>query len=108
MHYTRCGNEMEIDFYFNKNCFGYFPELSYSDEAGGVRTTNGFKYKDAVSCAWLQDNKILMLVQIIDNYFGNTALTFSFRDKYVVIQATKTAEDFLHGYEGVATGIKAD
>lgn len=104
MVYTRNGNKMEIDFLVNENQFSYFPELSYSNEYGGKRTTDGFKYKDAVSLAWLQDNKILLLVQIIDNYFGNTSLIIAFRDDKIVVKASKNAEDFLYGYEGIAIG----
>lgn len=102
--YTRCGNKLELEFYVNENRFGLFPELSYSKEVGGVRTTDGHKYKDAVSLAWLQDNKILILIQIIDDYFGNASMVFAFKDEHLVIQSSKTAEDFLYGYDGIAIG----
>ena len=93
---------MELPFYVNRNRFGIFPEESYSAERGGVRTNNGHKYKDAVSFAWLQDNKAMIFVQIIDDYFGNTSLTFSFKDDKAVVTATKNAEDFLWDYVGEA------
>ena len=104
MIYTRDGNEMELPFRVNGNEFGYFPELGYSNEVGGRRTTDGFKYKDAVSFTWLQDNKFLINIQIIDNYLGNASMVFSFRDDKITVQSSKTAEDFLYGYDGYTQG----
>ena len=100
--YVKDGNKMELPFYVNQNCFGYFPELGYSKEYGHVRTTDGHRYKDAVSFAWLQDNKIMLLAQIIDDYFGNASLTFAFKDDVATVLFCNTAEDFLWGYDGQA------
>ena len=100
LRYTKGGRELVLPFYVNRNRFGKFPELGYSREFGGVRTTDGSRYDDAVSLAWLQDNKLLILTQIIDEYFGNLSLIFSFKDDVAVVSATKTAEDFLWDYQG--------
>ena len=100
LRYTKGGRELVLPFYVNRNRFGKFPELGYSREFGGVRTTDGSRYDDAVSLAWLQDNKLLILTQIIDDYFGNLSLIFSFKDDVAVVSATKTAEDFLWDYQG--------
>ena len=102
--YTKGGNKMELPFRVNGNEFGYFPELGYSNEVGAQRTTDGFMYKDAVSLTWLQDNKILIHIQIIDNYLGNASIVLSFKDDVITVQMCKTAEDFLYGYEGTAQG----
>ncbi|MBQ7225685.1 MAG: serine hydrolase [Clostridia bacterium] len=100
LSYERGGRKMELPFYINKNRFGSFPELGYAKERGRVRTTDGHMYKDAVSAAWLQDNKLMLFVQIIDEYFGNASLTFAFKDDEATVLFHKIAEDFLWGYEG--------
>ena len=100
--YTRGGREMTLPFFVNKNRFGLFPELGYSKERGGVRTTDGHMYKDAVSMAWLCDNKAMIYVQIVDDYLGNASLSFCFNGENATVQFCKTAEDFLWGYDGQA------
>ncbi len=102
LSYIKDGNRLRLDFYVNKNRFGLFPELGYSKDVGNVATTNGHKYKDAVSMAWLQDNKIMIFAQIIDEYLGNASLIFGFNGDKATILARKTAEAFLFGYEGLA------
>ena len=102
LKYTANGRAMEIPFQVNKNVFGLFPELGYSRERGAVRTTDGHMYKDAVSFAWCQENKIMLLVQIIDEYFGNASLTFAFNGDEATAMFARTAEDFLWDYDGQA------
>ena len=104
--YTNENGELELPFSMNKNYFGKFPELGYSQEYGGLRTTDGSKYDCATSLAWLQDNKILIYTQIIDRYFGNASLTFAFNGDNATLSFDKTAEDFLWNYKGVATAKK--
>ncbi len=90
----------EIPFGVNHNVFGQFPQLGYSDGFGGLRTTNGFRYRDAVSLAWLDENKLILFVQIIDRYFGLMSAVFAFRDSYATVQFRKVGEDFLAEYDG--------
>jgi len=98
--YERGGRKMELPFFINKNRFGNFPELGYAKERGRVRTKDGHTYRDAVSATWAQDNKLLIFVQIIDEYFGNASLTFAFKDDEATVLFYKVAEDFLWGYDG--------
>ena len=100
--YTRGERTMELPFLVNANKLGNFPELGYSRERGRVRTTDGFTYKDAVSLAWDSENKIMVFVQIIDEYFGNTTMSFAFNEDEATVQFCKTAEDFLWEYSGQA------
>jgi hypothetical protein len=95
-----------LPFCFNKNYFGKFPELGYSQDVGGIRSTDGSKYDAAISGAWLQDNKFIIDVQIIDRYFGNMSMIFAFRDGECAFKMTKTAEDFLDTYQGIGTAKK--
>ena len=93
--------EKEIPFGINKNVFGKFPQLGYSNERGGARTTDGFMYNDAVSLCFKDDNKIILLVQIIDKYFGNLHARFAFNGDTCVAEFIKNAEDFLNEYQGL-------
>ncbi len=102
LYYTNSNGKMALPFYVNKNRFGDFPELGYSQDVGAMRTNDGSKYKDAISLAWLQDNKILIFIQIIDRYFGNASMFFSFNGDNATVTSRKTAEDFLWNYEGEA------
>ncbi|MBO5212781.1 MAG: serine hydrolase [Clostridia bacterium] len=106
LRYINANGEMCLPFFVNKNRFGLFPELGYSQDVGGQRTTDGSRYKDAVSFAWLQDNKIRIFVQIIDRYLGNASLTFAFNGDDATVCFYKTAEDFLWNYNGQATAHK--
>jgi len=64
--YENRQGEKEIKFGIGKNVFGKFPELGYSNEIGGVRTTNGFMYNCAASLIFSEEKKIKLKVQIID------------------------------------------
>lgn len=101
--YTNQQGEKEIPFGINKNVFGKFPQLGYSNERGGVRTTDGFMYDDAASLCFKDDNKIILLVQIIDKYFGNMHARFGFNGKDCSAEFSKNAEDFLNEYQGFLT-----
>lgn len=102
--YENANGKMELPFYINKNYFSKFPELGYSQEVGGVRTHDGSKYDCAVSGAWLNPNKLMIFVQIIDRYLGNLPLTLGFNDEFITVMAYKNAEDFLWNYNGHAYG----
>ena len=104
--YTNGQGDKVIPFGVNHNVFGQFPQLGYSREFGGMKTTDGFTYRDAASCAWLEDKKLLLYVQIIDEYFGNMSAIFSFKDNYASALFTRAAENFLTEYEGVLTAKK--
>ena len=100
--YKKACGTLEIPFYVNQNRFGTFPELGYSAQYGGVRTQNGHTYKDAVSAAWIQPDKLMLYIQIIDDYFGNARITFSFKEDICLVSSVRHAEDFLWDYQGIA------
>lgn len=95
----------EIKFGINKNCFGKFPQYGYSGEYGRTKTTNGELYSDAVSSAWLEEKKLIIYVQIVDEYLGNLSMIFGFKEKELYGVFSKTAEDFLEEYEGELVGF---
>ena len=98
--YVKGGVEKQLPFKVNANAFSKFPEDGYSHLKGGIPSTDGYRYDCAVSAAWLQENKLQLCVQIIDLYFGNLSLVFSFRDGYAVVSSEKHAEYFLMDYNG--------
>ena len=102
--YENANGKMELPFYINKNRFVKFPELGYSQDVGGVRTHDGSKYDSAVSAAWLNPNKLMIFVQIIDRYLGNVPITLGFSDEFITVTAYKNAENFLWNYNGHAYG----
>ena len=106
--YENANGKMELPFYINKNYFGKFPELGYSQDVGGVRTHDGSKYDCAVSGAWLNPNRLMLFVQIIDRYLGNFPMTLGFNDEYISVIAYKNAEDFLWNYNGHAYGKREE
>ena len=104
LRYKNAQGDKVIPFGVNKNVFGYFPELGYSNERGSLLTTDGFTYRDAVSLAWLEEKKLLMYVQVIDRYLGTLVMQFGFRDNEIYLIMSKCAENFLEEYNGRAIG----
>ncbi len=100
-NYVNKQGEKTIHFGINKNVFGKFPQLGYSNEYGVLNTTDGFMYNDAASLCFSDDNKLTLIVQIIDRYFGNFSAIFAFNDDYATANFVKTAEDFLKEYNGL-------
>ena len=101
LRYTNAQGEKQLPFGLCRNELCKFPQYGYSNEAGGVRTTDGFLYDAAVSAAWREERKLSLRVQIIDRYFGNLRAIFAFRDNDVVVNMISTAEDFLGEYHGM-------
>ena len=100
LRYTNKSGAKVLPFSMCENAFTTFPEEGYSDGEGGVRT-QGFFYRCASSAAWREEKKLQLRVRIIDRYFGNLCMTFSFKNAdLAVVTATKTAEDFLDEYAG--------
>lgn len=98
--YTNEQGDKVIPFGINKNVFGKFPQLGYSNNVGGERTTDGFMYNDAVSLRFTGDNKLQMKVQIVDRYFGNFLATFAFVGNDAAVRFVTSAENFLGEYKG--------
>jgi len=106
--YINAQGEKTIYFGMGKNEFAKFPQLGYSNERGGERTTDGFMYDCAASAAWVDPNRLLMRVQIIDRYFGNMFAHFAFKGNAVAISMVSHAEDFLKEYAGTIVAEQED
>lgn len=105
MEYTNAQGEKKLAFGIDKNTFGLFPEEGYSDLVGNTFTP-GHYYESATSAKFADDNKLLILVQAIDKYFGRLCMQFGFTDDFsrISVIMVKAAEDFFNTYEGWAAG----
>lgn len=97
--------EMKLDIGFGHNEFQLFPEEGYSDEVGGL-CCEGNKYKCAVSGEWCEEAKMRIRVQIVDKYFANLGMFFSFKGDEVFVITEKRAEDFMREYSTNFIGRK--
>ena len=104
--YTNEQGEKHLRFGLGKNVFSKFPQLGYSNEHGGLATTDGFMYDCAVSAAWREQNKLYLKVQIIDKYLGNMFARFAFKNDIATVTMVKAAEAFLEEYNGIMTATK--
>jgi len=92
-----------LPFGFGHNAFSKFPQEGYSDLVTTVYEP-GHYYDCAVSADWPEEQKLRILVQIIDKYFGNMSMEFGFKGDEVGVYMQKTAEAFLDEYQGYACG----
>lgn len=99
--YSNAQGEKALHFGLQKNVFGKFPQLGYSDDRGNVHELTDFRYDCAASAGWLDGRTLQLRVQIIDRYFGSMTAAFGFRDENTVaVRMVKAAEDFLGEYQG--------
>lgn len=101
-NYINAQGNKTIKFGFQENVFQQFPQTGYSKDLGGM-PCDGHTYRCGASAAWVQENKIKLLVHIIDEYIGTVDITVGFNDGKAVIQMVGDAEDFLKEYNGYAT-----
>lgn len=108
MYYKNAQGEKTLEFGFGKNIFGKFPQEGYSDEIVPLFAPGHF-YDCAASGEWQKENKLHISVQIIDKYFGRLHIFIDFKDETkFTITMSKTAENFLQEYTGVAVGYIVD
>lgn len=105
--YVNPQGDNELPFKMLENAFVKFPQLGYSDEYGGVKTTNGFKHDVACSAGWLDASRMIIRVQITDHYPGNMSFIFNFKGDDVVMCVEKTAENVFGEFPGEFLGHKA-
>jgi hypothetical protein len=103
--YENATGEKSFVFGLGHNEFGLFPEEGYSARVGGLIAA-GHKYAAACSADFPEEQKLRIRVQIIDEYFGNLAMVFGFRDEDTVsVRMQKVAENFLNEYVGTMNAV---
>lgn len=104
LKYTNAQGDKILHFGINANVFGLFPQEGYADEVGTVFAPEHY-YKCAVSAAWTHKDKLSLLVQVIDKYFGRMYMRAGFTaDGKLAVSMFKVAEDFMQEYQGYAKG----
>ncbi len=99
-NYTNSQGEKSLTFGLSKNVFTKFPQYCYSNLHAGAKSDDNFCYDCATSAIWVEKNKLLLKVQIIDKYLGNALWEFTFKDNKATIIMLKNAEAFLDEYQG--------
>jgi len=105
LRWVNAQGKKELSFGLCKNVFGDFPQEGYSDRVGSVRGDR--LYHCAASGAWLSAQTFCLKVQILDIHFGNLVIFLGFEGEGIGVQMTKSAEDFLNEYQGIAGGVTA-
>jgi CubicO group peptidase (beta-lactamase class C family) len=80
-----------------------FPETHYSGMVFG--TAAGYGYESRANAAWVGDDCLLAKVYVTDDYLGSFEMNATFKGNELTVIMTKIAEDFLHDYQGTATGV---
>ncbi|MBO5369436.1 MAG: beta-lactamase family protein [Clostridia bacterium] len=102
--YTNAQGDKKLEFGMGKNIYGVFPEEGYSDTVAAT-FAEGHYYKCASSASWTHPDKLEMLVQVIDKYFGRLHMRVAFvGEDRVAVSMFKIAEDFMNEYEGYVQG----
>lgn len=101
-NYKNRQGEKSIKFGFLKNLPQLFPEANYSKEIGGI-DCEGHRYKCLSSAAWVDEDTLSILVQIIDDYIGILDITIGFNGETAVVDMKKNGENFLNEYNGYLT-----
>ncbi|MBO5928570.1 MAG: serine hydrolase [Clostridia bacterium] len=104
LEYNNAQGDKALPFGFGKNVFGKFPQEGYSDEIGGIPAPGNY-YDCAVSCGWVEEQKLHLDVQIIDKYLARLSIEISFKDETTVcVRMRRFAEAFLNEYQGYGEG----
>jgi len=105
--YTNAQGEKKLPFGMGKNVYGLFPELHYSRLHGGLKE-EGHQYRCAASAAFREEGKLVLKVQITDDYLGNLFILFSFKEDQALVLMRKHAEAFLEEYEGMLLARRSE
>lgn len=105
LYYTNAQGDKVLKFGLGKNVFDIFPQCGYSREVAN-KYAEGNYYKCASSAAWRERDKLCILVQVIDDYFGKAYFSIKFISKdTAAILVSSAAEDFFKEYKGYADTI---
>lgn len=104
--YTNAQGDNELEFGLGACLPGLFPQKNYF--GGQIGQIPGKRYECLSSAAWVEPNKLDLLVYVTDDYLGTLKMTMAFKDNEVSIHMVKVAEWFLNEYEGFAGGSLAE
>ncbi|HCS75218.1 MAG TPA: hypothetical protein DIW17_15250 [Clostridiales bacterium] len=94
--------EKRIEFGMEDYKMGRFPETHYYGDTIGIPKEE--MYKCMAVAKWTQENKLVIRLYVIDDYYGNMTVTLAYKGEELGVYMTKTAEWFLNEYQGFAGG----
>lgn len=92
----------EIEFGIGFNKFGKFPQEKRIGLTASVYEDGS--YSCAASGEWCEENKLHILVRIIDTYLGTLSIVLGFKDNGVTLTMKKFSQRILDDYEVTASG----
>ncbi|MBQ4052002.1 MAG: serine hydrolase [Oscillospiraceae bacterium] len=92
----------ELPFGIGKVVRSVFPQEGYYGERIG--TAGDHLYGCLASGAWTDDDKFVLKVDLIDDYFGNLCIHLGYKGDELGVYMQKHAEFFLDEYQGFAGG----
>jgi len=92
----------EIPFGYQEHFESQFPETHYSGDT--IRKPMGRGYRCFSCGGWVEEHKLNIKTNIIDDYMANMLTTVSFKGNEVTLFMRKNAEWFLLEYQGCAGG----
>lgn len=93
----------ELKFGIGKTVRGVFPQKGYCGKTVGSEADH--LYDCLASGAWTDDNKLVLKIDLIDDYFGNLCIHLGYKGDEIGVSMQKHAEFFLDEYNGFAGGI---
>ncbi len=100
--YTNAQGENMLRFGLGTFVADRFPQKGYFGDQIGV--PSGRRYECFSSAAWVEDDKLNLVVYITDDYLATLRVTMTFKDGRISVGMVKAAEWFLDEYEGFAWG----
>lgn len=102
MVYTNKEGLNTIQFGIGYNEFGHFPgKKRMSITASEYEKGN---YACGASAIWCEEEKLHILVRIIDTYLGTLSITLGYKDDKISVAMNKWAQRILDDYNGYAVG----
>lgn len=92
----------KIEFGIGFNKFGKFPEDKRIGLTASVYEEGS--YVCGASAKWCEENKLHILVRVLDTYLGTLSIVLGFKDNGVTLTMRKFAQRILDDYEGTVSG----
>ena len=100
--YSTPRGEKKIRFGLFDYLISEFPETHYHSRKMHVPLGRG--YRSMSAAAFCEEHKLTLRTYVIDDFFGNMTVTFSFKGEYCTVYMAKKAEGFLAEYQGEMVG----
>ncbi|MEA4889562.1 MAG: serine hydrolase [Clostridiaceae bacterium] len=102
--YTNKTGDKQIVYGLGKYLDGEFPDHSghYYGAKIGTPASRGYHCMNAA--VWVEENKIQLVTNAVDDYFGNLTVSLAFMDNEISLYGLSCAEWFFREYNGFGSG----